>query len=174
MIISPELAVRAVLEYNAGSYRGRRNIDIDREAYARFAGGVPEYEDTLIALLAFAADDYGGAQGRFLPHGYRDEAASIAVTLRPRLPTDLPAPSAFTLSTRNREDQKVISNWPFASVNAAPPPELTTAIPENVPTMRLAVRLLIVTVPPPPWNAVPQPAPVPDPITPDQALHGTR
>jgi hypothetical protein len=85
MIIDPRLAVRAVLDYNSGTYRGKRNLDVDREAYARFAGGVPTSEGELVDLIAFVGDDYGGAQRRFLPHGYRDEAALIVNNLRPTI-----------------------------------------------------------------------------------------
>src|SRR5687768_17122385 len=34
-------AVRAVRDYNAGVYRGRRNVDVDRMGYERFRGGLP-------------------------------------------------------------------------------------------------------------------------------------
>lgn len=85
MIISPELAVRAVADYNAGTYRGQSNVSIDRQAYARFGSGVPEAESELVELLTFVGDDYGGAQRRFLPHGYREEASLIVSNLRPQV-----------------------------------------------------------------------------------------
>lgn len=83
--LDPAVAVRAVAEYNAGSYRGRTNIELDRIAYDRFRDGIPEETDALIDLVRFVGEDFGGAQRRFLPHGYREEAALIVQNLRPLL-----------------------------------------------------------------------------------------
>jgi hypothetical protein len=83
--IEPAPAVAAVRAYNAGSYRGRRNVDVDRAAYDRFRGGLPKDERSLIECVRFVGEEYGGAQRRFLPHGYREEAALIVARLAPDL-----------------------------------------------------------------------------------------
>jgi hypothetical protein len=74
-------AVQAVRDYNADFYRGRRNIDLDREAYDRFRNGLSNDLEQLIDQIAFVAEQYGGAQERFLPHDVRTEAALIAPNL---------------------------------------------------------------------------------------------
>jgi hypothetical protein len=79
--ISTKDAVQAIRDYNGGSYRGRRNIELDREAYKRFGNGLPNNLEQLIDQIAFVGEEYGGAQGRFLPHGIRAEAALIADNL---------------------------------------------------------------------------------------------
>ncbi len=73
--------MRAVRAYNAGSYRGRLNVEVDRIAYERFRAGLPDDEATLVEMIRFVGEDYGGAQRRFLPHSYRDEAALITKRL---------------------------------------------------------------------------------------------
>ena len=78
-------AVQAVRDYNRGSYRGRRNVDVDRVAYDRFRNGVPDDREGVVELVRFVGEDYGGAQRRFLPHGYREEAALIVANLMPEL-----------------------------------------------------------------------------------------
>lgn len=83
--IDPDAAVRAVRAYNDGSYLGRKNVEVDRAGYERFRGGLPEDESTLVELLRFVGENYGGAQRRFLPHSHRDEAALIVAKLRPVL-----------------------------------------------------------------------------------------
>jgi len=83
--ITPEVAIRAVRAYNAGTYRGRRNVDVDRIAYERFRGGLPDDQHSLVDMIRFVGEDYGGAQRRFLPHGYAEEAALIVAKLRPAL-----------------------------------------------------------------------------------------
>ena len=83
--IDPATAASAVRAYNAGSYRGRRNIDVDRAAYDRFRSGLPTDERMLIDCIRFVGEDYGGAQARFLPHGYREEAALIVARFKPCL-----------------------------------------------------------------------------------------
>jgi hypothetical protein len=85
MHIDPETARRAVNSYNSGVYRGRSNIEIDRDAFQRFRNGLPDDEEELVELVRFVGDDYGGAQVRFLPHGYREEAALIVKNLLPAL-----------------------------------------------------------------------------------------
>src|SRR3989442_14639488 len=55
-------AVQAVRDYNADFYRGRRNIDLDREAYDRFRNGLSNDLEQLIDQIAFVAEQYGGAQ----------------------------------------------------------------------------------------------------------------
>jgi hypothetical protein len=77
-----ESAVQAVRDYNSGSYRGRRNLDLDRIAYDRFRNGIPDEQSALVELVRFVGEDYGGAQRRFLPHSYREEAALIVANLR--------------------------------------------------------------------------------------------
>ena len=80
-----ETAIGAIRAYNAGEYRGRANLDIDRIAYERFRAGLPNDEPTLVEMIRFVGEDYGGAQRRFLPHGYREETALIVAKLRPVL-----------------------------------------------------------------------------------------
>jgi hypothetical protein len=80
-----DTAIRAVRAYNAGTYRGRNNLEVDRMAYERFRGGLPEDEVALIELVRFVGENYGGAQRHFLPHSHRDEAALIVAKLRPVL-----------------------------------------------------------------------------------------
>lgn len=81
----PATAARAVRAYNAETYRGRRNVDVDRAAYDRFRGGLPSDRASLIDCIRFVGEDYGGAQARFLPHGYKEEAALIVANLHPLL-----------------------------------------------------------------------------------------
>jgi hypothetical protein len=83
MHLDPAAAMRAVHAYNSDSYRGRPNLVVDREAYDRFRGGLPEDDAALIDSIRFVGEDYGGAQRRFLPHGYCEEAALIVNHLRP-------------------------------------------------------------------------------------------
>ncbi len=78
-------AIDAVRAYNAGAYRGRPNLEIDRIAYQRFRAGFPDDEPSLIEMIRFVGEDYGGAQRRFLPHSFREEAALIVAKLRPVL-----------------------------------------------------------------------------------------
>ena len=78
-------AITAVREYNAGRYRGQANVDIDRRAYDRFRNGLPDDESSLVEMIRFVGEDYGGAQRRFLPHGYREEASLIVANLLPVL-----------------------------------------------------------------------------------------
>ena|SRR2546422_551549 len=81
--IDPALAVRAVRAYNRGRYRGRLNVDIDRDGYERFRHGLSADTAALIEQLRFVGEDYGGAQARFIPHGYHDEAALMVTRLAP-------------------------------------------------------------------------------------------
>ena len=74
-------AIQAVREYNRGLYRGRSNIDLDREAYGRFRKGLSNDLEQLTDQIAFVGEKYGGAQERFLPHNTRAEAALIARNL---------------------------------------------------------------------------------------------
>jgi hypothetical protein len=83
--LNADAAIRAVRHYNEGSYRRRTNIEIDAEAYARFSAGLPDDPERLTALIRFVGEEYGGAQSRFLLHGYREEAALIVRNLLPIL-----------------------------------------------------------------------------------------
>ena len=83
--LNRQTAINAVRDYNADYYKGRRNVDLDRDGYQRFRAGLPDDELMLIDMVRFVGEDYGGAQRRFLPHGYRDEAALIVAKLRPVL-----------------------------------------------------------------------------------------
>jgi hypothetical protein len=96
-------AVNAVRTYNSGYYRGRSNLDIDRAAYDRFRHGMPADKASVIDAIRFVGQDYGGAQRRFLPHGYTEEATLIGEHLLP-----------------------VLSEWNTAVASAAP---LLTDIP---------------------------------------------
>jgi hypothetical protein len=84
--LDPAAAAQAVESYNRGKYRGRLNVDIDRDADNRFHDGLAQDTPTLTEQLRFVGEDYGGAQRRFLPHCIRDEAAKIAVKIAPVLP----------------------------------------------------------------------------------------
>jgi hypothetical protein len=79
--IDPEDAVQHVRDYNADYYRGRRNVDLDREAYERFRNGLSNNLQDLTDQIAFVGEQYGGAQERFLPHDIRTEASLIANNL---------------------------------------------------------------------------------------------
>ena len=81
--IDPVAAVVAVRTYNAGSYRGRTNIEVDRIAYERFRHGIPSSRDALVEMVRFVGEDFGGAQRRFLPHRYVEEAILIVGNLQP-------------------------------------------------------------------------------------------
>jgi hypothetical protein len=74
-------AVQHVRDYNAGFYRGRRNLDLDREAYDRFRNGLSNNLKELTNQIAFVGEKYGGVQERFLPHDIPTEAALIASNL---------------------------------------------------------------------------------------------
>ena len=81
--IDSATAVDAVHAYNAGSYRGRPNLELDHLAFDRFRTGLPEDKAGLIDAIRFVGEEYGGAQQRFLPHGIVEEAALIVGLLRP-------------------------------------------------------------------------------------------
>lgn len=83
--IPPSVAVRALETYNRGSYRGQLNVEVDRRAYERFRHGLSTEPDELADQLCFVAREYGGAQRRFLPHDYPDEARLVVERLRPDL-----------------------------------------------------------------------------------------
>ena len=51
-------AIRVVRDYNAGSYRGRTNIEIDRLAYEHFRDGIPANEAALIDMVRFVGEDF--------------------------------------------------------------------------------------------------------------------
>lgn len=96
IILDAQTAASAVRRYNSGSYRGRSNIGIDRAAYERFNGNVPTDPAALVDAIRFVGDEYGGAQRRFLPHGYAEEAALIVSHLLPILPEWRAAVAAAT------------------------------------------------------------------------------
>lgn len=72
-----------VQQYNRGFYRGRRNIELDREAYSRFAKGLSRDMAELTNQITFVGKEYGGAQERF--GDIRTEAALIAADVHPIL-----------------------------------------------------------------------------------------
>jgi hypothetical protein len=82
-VIDPAVAVRAVSAYNRGRYRSRLNVDIDRDGYDRFRSGLASGMSALVEQLRFVGEEYGGAQARFISHGYREEAALMATKLAP-------------------------------------------------------------------------------------------
>ena len=84
-VIDPAVAVRAVSAYNRGRYRGRLNVDIDRDGYERFRSGLASGMSALVEQLRFVGEEYGGAQARFISHDYREEAALMATKLAPAL-----------------------------------------------------------------------------------------
>jgi hypothetical protein len=81
--ISPSEGVACVREYNATSYRGRRNTALDRDAYRIFSDGFSFSVIRLVDQIAFVGEQYGGAQERF--GSIRNEAALIAANLYPIL-----------------------------------------------------------------------------------------
>jgi hypothetical protein len=102
--IDPVVAARAVREYNSDTYRGRTNLEIDRTAYQRFRTGMPRERSALVDAVRFVGEDYGGAQRRFLPHDYGEEAALIVDQLYPVLDSwqatvDMARPLAAVLPT---------------------------------------------------------------------------
>ena len=60
--LSRDEALSAIRAYNSGSYRGHRNVDLDRRGYALLAEGVPDNLGALIEAIRFFGEDYGGAQ----------------------------------------------------------------------------------------------------------------
>jgi hypothetical protein len=80
-----QTAIGAVRAYNAARYRGRFNVDVDREGYERFRNGLPNDKAVLVELIRFVGEAYGGAQRRFLPDGLLEESALIVAKLRPVL-----------------------------------------------------------------------------------------
>jgi hypothetical protein len=72
-----------VRQYNRGSYRGRHNTELDREAYSRFAKGLSWDMAELITQITFVGKEYGGAQERF--GDIRTEAGLIAANIHPIL-----------------------------------------------------------------------------------------
>lgn len=85
LLIDPSVAERAVVAYNLGTYRGRPNVEVDREAYERFRNGLPEGRDELLDAIYFVGNDFGGAQARFTPHGVRAEAELLVGGILPRV-----------------------------------------------------------------------------------------
>jgi len=85
LIIPVEIAIQAIREYNAGCYKGRRNIDLDHEGYELFQGGLSDDENEQVEQLRFVAEEYGAVQQRFLPHSIVDEARLVAKNLAPIL-----------------------------------------------------------------------------------------
>lgn len=76
--IASPLATRAVRMYNSGTYRGRRNVELDRDGYSMCANGFPANREGVVAFLTFVGREYGGAQRRFLPHDWDQESGQLA------------------------------------------------------------------------------------------------
>ena len=73
--------------YNAGTYRGKPNVEIDRFGYRLFANMRQGSDSSsLVNLVRFIGQDYGGAQARFLDRGYLPESQAIADAIRTVLP----------------------------------------------------------------------------------------
>lgn len=83
MALDLELCKRRIDQYNADSYRGRPNIELDRHGYGLFARGLPDDSHQLTEMVRFIGEDYGGAQDRFLPAGYAAESVRIAQQIQP-------------------------------------------------------------------------------------------
>jgi hypothetical protein len=77
--ISSKDGIECIRQYNSGSYRGRSNLALDRDAYNRFRNGPSHDLDQLVDQIAFVGKEYGGAQERF--GDIREEAALIATNL---------------------------------------------------------------------------------------------
>ncbi len=81
--INPDEAAQCVQQYNSSFYRGRSNIELDREAYDIFRGGLSRDHDRLVDQITFVGERYGAAQERF--GSIRREAELIASNFRPIL-----------------------------------------------------------------------------------------
>jgi hypothetical protein len=77
--ISSKDGIECIRQYNSGSYRGRSNLALDRDAYNRFRNGPSHDLDQLVDQIAFVGKEYGGAQERF--GDIRKEAVLIATNL---------------------------------------------------------------------------------------------
>jgi hypothetical protein len=99
-----------VRAYNRGTYRGRRNVELDEEGYRRFARGPARDAATLAEDVAFVGRFYGGTQEHLLPSkSWELEAAQIAAAIGedgdayrrrlgrlPRLVDEVPAVAAVS------------------------------------------------------------------------------
>ena len=78
---SPEELRRLVAEYDAGSWRGKSNVELDRAAYRLFAAGLAVDTTRLVDMLAHVGEYYGGA---YRPEGpVREQAAKLAAAIEP-------------------------------------------------------------------------------------------
>ncbi len=76
---SPEELRRLVAGYDAGSWRGKGNVELDRTAYGLFAAGLAVDTARLVDMLAHVGEFYGGA---YRPEGpVREQAATLAAAI---------------------------------------------------------------------------------------------
>ncbi|MBM3974076.1 MAG: hypothetical protein FJ301_08255, partial [Planctomycetes bacterium] len=76
---SPAELRRLVAEYDAGSWRGKGNVELDRTAYRLFAAGLAVDTARLVDMLAHVGEFYGGA---YRPEGpVREQAAKLAAKI---------------------------------------------------------------------------------------------
>jgi hypothetical protein len=61
--ITLETAIRAVKAYNSGSYRGRKNVNLDLQVRQSFAAGLAPTLEGIIAQVRLIGEDYGGVAG---------------------------------------------------------------------------------------------------------------
>jgi Family of unknown function (DUF6308) len=76
---STEELRRSVAEYDAGTWRGKSNVELDRRAYRLFADGLEVDDERLIDMIEHVGAYYGGA---YRPDGeVRAQARKIASTI---------------------------------------------------------------------------------------------
>jgi hypothetical protein len=79
---SPDELRRLVAEYDAGSWRGKGNVELDRAAYGLFASRLAVDKARLVEMLAHIGEYYGGA---YRPDGaVREQAAALAKAIESR------------------------------------------------------------------------------------------
>lgn len=82
--LDPESCRLLIDKYNQDSYRGRRNVELDRAGYRMFESASGRSDLAMLAeFVRFAGEDYGGAQARFLDGGYVPESERIARAMHP-------------------------------------------------------------------------------------------
>lgn len=86
MVLDFESSKLRIDDYNQGTYRGRRNLELDKAGYRLFRKVSPtDGLSDVIALVRFIGQSYGGAQARSTPGGYEAESTRIAQSLLPTL-----------------------------------------------------------------------------------------
>ncbi|MDZ4820678.1 MAG: hypothetical protein SGJ20_17065 [Planctomycetota bacterium] len=76
--IDERKAAESIRNYNNGSYKGVRNLELDSQGYEMFRDGLSSHLPALVKQLIFTGDNYGGAQARFMVHSIEVESRFIA------------------------------------------------------------------------------------------------